>query len=318
MHTSHLKVVFAGTPEFAAEALTALINSEHEVIAVYTQPDRPAGRGRKLKASPVKEVAEKYNLPIYQPESLKSESDQQQLRELNPDVMIVAAYGLILPQVVLDIPRMGCLNIHASLLPRWRGAAPIQRAILAGDTETGITIMQMNAGLDTGDMLSTSTCPIEQSETAGSLHDKLATLGASSLLKTLNQLLSGKIKAVKQDDSQASYAHKLEKQEAQLDWTLSAEQLDRQIRAFNPWPVAFFLVDDQTVRVWDAEIIDKQGSAGTVLQSNKNGIDIACGHNSLRLLKLQPPGKKAMDVASFLNGRSEWLTPGKQLPSKST
>lgn len=318
MHTSHLKVVFAGTPEFAAEALTALINSEHEVIAVYTQPDRPAGRGRKLKASPVKEVAEKYNLPIYQPESLKSESDQQQLRELNPDVMIVAAYGLILPQVVLDIPRMGCLNIHASLLPRWRGAAPIQRAILAGDTETGITIMQMNAGLDTGDMLSTSTCPIEQSETAGSLHDKLATLGASSLLKTLDQLLSGKIKAVKQDDSQASYAHKLEKQEAQLDWTLSAEQLDRQIRAFNPWPVAFFLVDDQTVRVWDAEIIDKQGAAGTVLQANKNGVDIACGHNSLRLLKLQPPGKKAMDVASFLNGRSEWLTPGKQLPSISS
>lgn len=315
MHTSHLKVVFAGTPEFAAEALTALINSEHEVIAVYTQPDRPAGRGRKLKASPVKEVAEKYNLPIYQPESLKSESDQQQLRELNPDVMIVAAYGLILPQVVLDIPRMGCLNIHASLLPRWRGAAPIQRAILAGDTETGITIMQMNAGLDTGDMLSTSTCPIEPSETAGSLHDKLATLGASSLLKTLDQLLSGKIKAVKQDDSQASYAHKLEKQEAQLDWTLSAEQLDRQIRAFNPWPVAFFLVDDHTVRVWDAEIIDKQGAAGTVLQADKNGVDIACGHNSLRLLKLQPPGKKAMDVASFLNGRSEWLTPGKQLPS---
>lgn len=318
MHTSHLKVVFAGTPEFAAEALTALINSEHEVIAVYTQPDRPAGRGRKLKASPVKEVAEKYNLPIYQPESLKSESDQQQLRELNPDVMIVAAYGLILPQVVLDIPRMGCLNIHASLLPRWRGAAPIQRAILAGDTETGITIMQMNAGLDTGDMLSTSTCPIEPSETAGSLHDKLATLGASSLLKTLDQLLSGKIKAVKQDDSQASYAHKLEKQEAQLDWTLSAEQLDRQIRAFNPWPVAFFLVDDQTVRVWDAEIIDKQGAAGTVLQADKNGVDIACGHNSLRLLKLQPPGKKAMDVASFLNGRSEWLTPGKQLPSISS
>lgn len=318
MHTSHLKVVFAGTPEFAAEALTALINSEHEVIAVYTQPDRPAGRGRKLKASPVKQVAEKYNLPIYQPESLKSESDQQQLRELNPDVMIVAAYGLILPQVVLDIPRMGCLNIHASLLPRWRGAAPIQRAILAGDTETGITIMQMNAGLDTGDMLSTSTCPIEPSETAGSLHDKLATLGASSLLKTLDQLLSGKIKAVKQDDSQASYAHKLEKQEAQLDWTLSAEQLDRQIRAFNPWPVAFFLVDDQTVRVWDAEIIDKQGAAGTVLQADKNGVDIACGHNSLRLLKLQPPGKKAMDVASFLNGRSEWLTPGKQLPSISS
>lgn len=321
-----LKIVFAGTPEFAAEALTTLINSEHEVIAVYTQPDRPAGRGRKLKASPVKILAEKNAIPIYQPGSLNNTDEQQALRDLNPDVMIVAAYGLILPQAVLDIPKMGCLNIHASLLPRWRGAAPIQRAILAGDTETGITIMQMNAGLDTGDMLSTSTCPIEQNETGGSLHNKLATLGASSLLDTLNELQTGNISPVAQDATQATYAHKLEKQEAQLDWTQPADQLDRQIRAFNPWPVAFFIVNDQIVRVWHAEVINKQGSSdtgpdtipGTVLRADKKGIDIACGENSLRLLQLQPPGKKTMDAAAFLNGRSEWLTPGKLLSSAST
>jgi len=316
-----LKIVFAGTPEFASEALTTLINSVHEVIAVYTQPDRPAGRGRKLKASPVKLVAAQNDIPVYQPESLKAENEQQLLRDLNADVMIVAAYGLILPQAVLDIPKMGCLNIHASLLPRWRGAAPIQRAILAGDTETGITIMQMNAGLDTGDILSTSTCPIDQNETSGSLHNKLATLGATSLLDTLNKLQAGNISPVAQDDTQVTYAHKLEKQEAQLDWTQPADQLDRQIRAFNPWPVSFFIVDDQTVRVWHAEVINEQGTPdtipGTVLRADKKGIEIACGENSLRLLQLQPSGKKAMDAAAFLNGRGEWLTPGKLLSSAS-
>lgn len=325
MPSSPLKIVFAGTPEFAAEALTALVNSEHHVIAVYTQPDRPAGRGRKLKASPVKEVAEQQAIPVFQPQTLKNEDDQQQLRELNPDVMIVAAYGLLLPQSVLDIPKMGCLNIHASLLPRWRGAAPIQRAILAGDTESGITIMQMNAGLDTGDILSMTTCPIETNETGGSLHDKLATIGASSLLSTLDNLLAGNITPVKQDDSQATYAHKLDKQEARLNWNQSAIQLDRQIRAFNPWPVAFFMVDDQSVRVWNAEVIyetqassiDTSSKPGTVLRADKKGIEIACGENTLRLLQLQPPGKKAMDVSSFLNGRSDWLTQGKQLPSES-
>lgn len=325
MSNSPLKIVFAGTPEFAAEALTTLVNSEHHVIAVYTQPDRPAGRGRKLKASPVKEVAEQQAIPVFQPQTLKNEDDQQQLRELNPDVMIVAAYGLLLPQSVLDIPKMGCLNIHASLLPRWRGAAPIQRAILAGDTESGITIMQMNAGLDTGDILSMTTCPIETNETGGSLHDKLATIGASSLLSTLNNLLAGNITPVKQDDSQATYAHKLDKQEARLNWNQSAIQLDRQIRAFNPWPVAFFMVNDQSVRVWNAEVIyetqtssiDTSSKPGTVLRADKKGIEIACGENTLRLLQLQPPGKKAMDVSSFLNGRSDWLTPGKQLPSES-
>jgi len=315
---SPLKIIFAGTPDFAAEALTALINSEHEIIAVYTQPDRPAGRGRKLKASPVKVVAQNNTIPVYQPTSLKTESEQQQLINLKPDIMIVAAYGLILPQAVLDIPKMGCLNIHASLLPRWRGAAPIQRAILAGDTQTGITIMQMNAGLDTGDILSTHPAIIEPNETGGSLHDKLATLGASSLLSTLSNLQAKNVNAIQQDDSQATYAHKLNKQEAQLDWTKPAQQLQRQVRAFNPSPVTFFNVDAQTVRVWDAEIIDEQGEPGEILQANKKGIDIACGEKSLRLLQLQPPGKKAMDAASFLNGRGEWLTPGTLLASANT
>lgn len=315
--SSPLKVVFAGTPEFAAVALQALINSHHEVIAVYTQPDRPAGRGRKLQASPVKKAALENNIPVYQPVSLKDETEQQQLKDLNADVMIVAAYGLILPQAVLDIPRMGCLNIHASLLPRWRGAAPIQRAILAGDKETGITIMQMNAGLDTGDILSTTSCPIDTNETGGSLHDKLADLGATSLLKTLHELQSGNITPVVQDDSLATYAHKLEKQEAQLNWHNTAQQLDNQVRAFNPWPVSFFVIDEKTIRVWQSKVIEQQHNElpGTVLSADKNGIDVACKNSVLRLLQLQPPGKKSMDVTSFLNGRSDWLPVGIQLDS---
>ena len=313
--SSPLKVVFAGTPDFAAVALQALINSHHDVIAVYTQPDRPAGRGRKLQASPVKQLALEKAIPVYQPESLKGETEQQQLANLEADVMIVAAYGLILPQVVLDTPKMGCLNIHASLLPRWRGAAPIQRAIAAGDKETGITIMQMNAGLDTGDMLSTVTCPIKNDETGGSLHDKLAELGASILLTTLDSLQAHRITPVVQNDELATYAHKLEKQEAHLNWNETAQQLDRKIRAFNPWPVAYFKVDDKAVRVWQSEVIEQQHDKqpGTVLSANKKGIDIACNSSILRLLQLQPPGKKAMDVASFLNGRSDWLPVDKQL-----
>ncbi|MGD8483675.1 MAG: methionyl-tRNA formyltransferase [Thioalkalispiraceae bacterium] len=317
MHTPPLKVVFAGTPDFAAEALSALIDSRHQVVAVYTQPDRPAGRGRKLKASPVKSLAEQHAIAVYQPESLKTAAAQQQLRELDADIMIVAAYGLLLPQAVLDIPRLGCLNIHASLLPRWRGAAPIQRAILAGDSETGITIMQMDAGLDTGDMLSRTACPIEANETGGSLHDKLATLGAQCLLSTLDDLQNDNIKPVAQDEARATYAHKLLKQEARLDWSQPATQLERQVRAFNPWPIAFFEVDDKTVRVWQAEVITEHDvsayAPGTVIGVSKQGIDIACGENCLRLIQLQPPGKKAMDVAAFLNGRSDWLSPGKQL-----
>lgn len=313
--SSSLKVVFAGTPDFAAVALKALIESPHEVIAVYTQPDRPAGRGRKLQASPVKQLALENNIPVYQPKSLKGDVEQQGLKDLDADVMIVAAYGLILPQVVLDTPKMGCLNIHASLLPRWRGAAPIQRAILAGDKETGITIMQMNAGLDTGDMLSTTLCEIEKNETGGSLHDKLAELGANSLLTTLDNLQTGNIKPVVQDDELATYAHKLDKQEAQINWNNTAQQIDQQVRAFNPWPVAFFMIDDKAVRVWQTEVIEQHHDQkpGTVLHSGNKGIDIACNNSILRLLQLQPPGKKSMDAASFLNGRSDWFPIGKRL-----
>ncbi|MEJ2141485.1 MAG: methionyl-tRNA formyltransferase [Gammaproteobacteria bacterium] len=316
---SPLKVVFAGTPDFAAIALQALIKSHHDVIAVYTQPDRPAGRGRKLQASPVKRLALENNIPVFQPESLKDEKEQQKLADLNADVMIVAAYGLILPQVVLDIPKLGCLNIHASLLPRWRGAAPIQRAILAGDAESGITIMQMNAGLDTGDILRKISCAITEEDTGGSLHDKLAELGAQSLITTLDKLLAGNITPEVQDDNAATYAHKLEKQEAQLNWNQNAQQLHNQVRAFNPWPVAFFVADDKAIRVWQSEVVKDKTSSdvapGTVLKTSKQGIDIACGEDVLRLLQLQPPGKKPMDAASFLNGHSDWLTTGKLLDS---
>lgn len=320
MSTS-LNVIFAGTPDFAAVALEALINSSHNVIAVYTQPDRPAGRGRKLQASPVKKLALENNIPVFQPESLKDKEEQQKLANLNADIMIVAAYGLILPQAVLDIPRLGCLNIHASLLPRWRGAAPIQRAILAGDKESGITIMQMNAGLDTGDMLSKTSCSITEEDSGGSLHDRLAELGAESLLTTLDDLVAGEITPEVQDDNHATYARKLEKQEAQLNWQQSAQQLYNQVRAFNPWPVAFFVVDDKTVRVWQSEVVKEVTNAGnlpgTIINTNKKGIDVACGEGVLRLLQLQPPGKKPMDAASFLNGHSDWLTIGKLLDSPS-
>ena len=234
-----LKIIFAGTPDFAASALSALIESEHDVVAVYTQPDRPAGRGRKLRASPVKELALKHDIPVLQPEKLKDAETHDVLRSFNADVMIVAAYGLILPQAVLDIPRLGCLNIHASLLPRWRGAAPIQRAIAAGDKESGITIMQMDAGLDTGDILLLSHCPINDNDNGGDLHDRLAEMGASSILEALKDIESGNTKPIKQDDALATYAHKLDKKEAIINWKDSAENIERLIRAFNPWPVAF-------------------------------------------------------------------------------
>lgn len=309
---SSLRLIFAGTPDFAATALAALIKSEHEVVAVYTQPDRPAGRGRKLRASPVKEVALENNIPVLQPENLKEAEAQEKLRSFNADVMIVAAYGLILPQVVLDIPRLGCLNIHASLLPRWRGAAPIQRAIAAGDKESGITIMQMNAGLDTGDILQLSPCLISDEDNGGSLHDRLAEIGANAILETLTNLTNNKITPVPQDDALATYAHKLDKQEAQINWQNSAIEIDRLIRAFNPWPVAFTLLDDKPLRIWQAQVLEIKTGAkpGTVIACDKKGIDISCGDGVLRILKLQPSGSKAMDVAAFMNGHAKQLPVG--------
>mgnify|MGYP000076412374 CR=1 FL=1 len=301
-----LKIIFAGTPEFAAASLTALLDSEHEVIAVYTQPDRPAGRGRKLAASPVKALALEHNLPVLQPVSLRDEVAQQELAALNADVMIVVAYGLILPEPVLAAPRLGCINVHASLLPRWRGAAPIQRAILAGDAETGVTIMQMDKGLDTGDMLRIVRCPIKTTDTAEILHDRLAGLGSTALLDTLEMIAEGNAQPEGQDDAQANYAEKLQKAEALIDWQQSAEQLSRTVRAFNPWPVAFTRFDEKNLRIWLAEALPNSTDAtpGTVLAESRDGIDVATGGGILRVQQLQMPGGKVLSAEQFLNAHS--------------
>ena len=314
-----LNIIFAGTPDFAAQHLQAILNSQHNVIAVYTQPDKPAGRGKKLQASPVKQLSEKNNIPVYQPKSLRKEEVQSELKALNADVMVVVAYGLILPKTVLDAPRLGCLNVHGSILPRWRGAAPIQRSIWAGDAQTGVTIMQMDEGLDTGDMLHKVYYDILPNETSTSLYNKLAELAPSALIDVLDNLENGKFIAEKQDDSQSNYAEKLSKEEAQLDWSLPAIQLERNIRAFNPWPIAYFSTEDkdgnvQTLKVYQAEVLPHQDKpAGTILSADKNGIQVATVYGVLNLLQLQPAGKKPMSAQDLLNGRAEWFTIGKVL-----
>ncbi|MEC4090355.1 methionyl-tRNA formyltransferase [Pseudoalteromonas rubra] len=308
-----LRIVFAGTPDFAAKHLAALIASHHDVVAVYSQPDRPAGRGKKLKASEVKTLAQEHNLPVYQPQSLKSDDAQAELAALNADVMVVVAYGLLLPKAILDTPRLGCLNVHGSILPRWRGAAPIQRAIWAGDKETGVTIMQMDEGLDTGDMLHIATCPIDEDETSASLYNKLAELGPGALVATLDKLAAGTLNAEPQDDAQANYAKKLSKEEANIDWQLDALQIERNIRAFNPWPVCYTQMQGQTVKIWQAQVIPQKGTPGQVLSADKNGITIACGEQALTITQLQPQGKKPMSAQDFLNGRSDWVAPGSQV-----
>ncbi len=309
-----MRVVYAGTPEFAVPALQALLAAGHEVVAVYCQPDRPAGRGRKLTFGPVKQVAVEAGIPVEQPLSLKPPEAQQTLRDYAPDVMIVAAYGLILPQAVLDIPRYGCLNIHGSLLPRWRGAAPIQRAIQAGDTETGVTIMQMAAGLDTGDMLHKVVCPITPHDGGQSIHDKLAVQGATALLHTLELLAAGKLQPEVQDDARANYAHKLTKADAQIDWTQAAAVIDRTIRAFDAYPVAFTLYAGQPLRLFASSLpspltgegLGMGGASppGRVIAESKSGIDIATGDGVVRILGLQLPGGKRLTAEQFLNGRS--------------
>lgn len=310
-----LKLIFAGTPDFAARHLAALLSSDHEVVAVYTQPDKPAGRGQKLTASPVKELALANDLPVYQPASLRNEAAQAELAALGADLMVVVAYGLILPKAVLDTPRLGCLNVHGSLLPRWRGAAPIQRAIWAGDAETGVTIMQMDVGLDTGAMIRKVSCPIAFDETSASLYDKLAELGPQALVDTLGAMAAGDTAAEAQDDALANYAQKLSKEEARIDWSMEAVAIERCIRAFNPWPISWFEVAEQTIKVWQAEVIDSDHGqpAGTLLKADKQGIDVATGKGVLRLLTLQPPGKKAMSVPDLLNSRRDWFEPGTQL-----
>lgn len=292
-----MKIIFAGTPQFAASALAALLR-EHQVVAVLTQPDRPSGRGMQLTASPVKQLALQHGLPVLQPATLKAEDAQREIAALDADAMVVAAYGLILPQAVLDLPRYGCLNIHASLLPRWRGAAPIQRAILAGDAETGITIMQMDAGLDTGDMLLRQSCPVSPTDTAATLHDKLADLGADSILKALRRL--PELVPVKQDDAAATYAAKLLKSEGRIDWQQDARQLGLAVRAFNPFPVCYATLADTAIKVWQATPVAQQGEPGVVLAADRHGITVACGKDALRLEVLQRPGGKAQPAVQFL------------------
>ncbi len=300
-----LKIIYAGTPEFAATALAALLQSEHEVVAVYTQPDRPAGRGRKLTPSPVKALAVEHGLPVHQPLSLKDEQEQATLAAYGADLMVVAAYGLILPKAVLETPRLGCLNIHASLLPRWRGAAPIQRAIEAGDADTGITIMQMDVGLDTGDMLYKLATPIAADDNAQRLHDRLADMGAQAIVEALARLEAGELQAEPQDDAQANYAAKLSKAEAQVDWSEGAAVIARRVRAFNPWPVCQSSLEGDTLRIWEAEAIEATGDEpGTVVATSKKGIDIATGEGCLRLTRIQLPGRKPMSAADLLNSRS--------------
>jgi len=314
-----LRIIFAGTPEFAAAHLQALIGSRHEIIAVYSQPDRPAGRGKKLSASPVKEVALAHGLSVYQPLNFKDPAAVAELTELNADLMVVVAYGLILPKVVLDAPRLGCINVHASILPRWRGAAPIQRAIEAGDSETGVTIMQMDVGLDTGDMLTKVFCPILTTDTGGSLHDKLLTIGTPALLEALDHIQAGTANPIQQDDQLSNYAPKLTKEEAALNWQLPAAELSLKVRAFNPFPVAHTKPagsdDSQRIRVWAARASqqDSDAALGSICNIDKDGIWIACAQGQLILEQLQMPGKKAMAVADILRGHPDLFKRGDKL-----
>ncbi len=316
---SRLRVVFAGTPEFAASSLAALLESQHEVVAVYTQPDRPAGRGRKLTPSPVKQLALEHGLPVYQPQTLKEPAAQSDLAALNADIMVVVAYGLLLPQAVLDIPRLGCVNVHASLLPRWRGAAPIQRAIEAGDSVSGVTIMQMDAGLDTGAMLSEVRTPITPRTTGGDLHDRLAIQGANALINTLDALATGAAHATPQPEEGVTYAAKLSKAEAELDFDQPAQQLASKIRAFNPWPVAWCALGDDRLRLLMAYVEEGEHSPcppGTLLEHGDDHLRIACGidgRDVLCVTSAQLPGGKAMAVRELLNARHARLAIGTRL-----
>lgn len=311
--SSSLRIVFAGTPEFAARHLQALLDSQHSVVAVYTQPDRPSGRGQKLTPSPVKQLALEHDIPVLQPVNLRSPEAQQELAALQSDLMVVVAYGLILPQVILDTPRLGCINSHASLLPRWRGAAPIQRAIEAGDAETGITVMQMEAGLDTGPMLHKVSTPIHSTDTGGSLHDRLAALGPDAVLQTIQGLADGSLTGETQLDGLATYAHKLNKQAALIDWQRPATVLDCQIRAMYPWPICHTTLAGETLKIHAAELAEGQGQAGEILSADRDGLVVACGEQALRITSLQLPNAKALAFSDVFNSKKELFQAGQVL-----
>lgn len=301
-------IIFAGTPDIAAGVLHALITASYPIVACLTQPDRPQGRGLKLTPSPVKVCAQQYNIPVLQPKTLKDPIVQQQLNELKPDLMIVLAYGLLLPTKVLEIPTLGCINIHASILPRWRGAAPIQYSILNGDTESGITIMQMDAGLDTGDILATYKCPVMPTDTSADLYARLAALAQTSCIDALNKLTNHELIPQKQDSKFATYAHKIDKQDAKINWSEDSISIVRKILGYNPWPVAFTTLQDQQVRIWNAEITDLKNpnntAPGGILGTDKNGVLVATGDGVIRLLTMQFPGKKALPAPIICNTNS--------------
>lgn len=308
--TQALRLVFAGTPEFAAEHLKALLDTPHSIVAVYTQPDRPAGRGQKLMPSPVKQLALQHGIPVMQPPTLRDADAQAELKALGADLMVVVAYGLILPQVVLDTPRLGCINSHASLLPRWRGAAPIQRAVQAGDAESGVTVMQMEAGLDTGPMLLKVVTPITADDTGGSLHDRLAALGPQAVVQAIGQLAAGTLVGEVQDDALATYAHKLNKDEARIDWSRPTDELERLVRAFNPWPICHSTLGGEPLKVLAAQLGEGQGQPGQILAASKDGLTVACGSGALRLTRLQLPGGKPLSFADLFNSRREQFATG--------
>ncbi len=305
MKNTKLRIVFAGTPEISKVVLSALIESEYDIVGVFTQPDRMKGRGKKVLPSPVKTLASEHDLKVFQPVSFRKEPEYiEQLKSLKPDVMIVVAYGLILPKAVLEVPKYGCINIHVSLLPKWRGAAPIQRAIEAGDRQTGVSIMQMDEGLDTGDVLHQQKVDIDITDTSTSLHDKLAELSIPAVKKVLSDINNNTLCALKQDHEKASYAHKISKEEGRIDFSQSVFEIERKIRAFTPWPSAYFMLEDKMVKVSDVHILEKSSSetAGVIIAADKSGIQIQTKDHIMQIAKLQFPGKKMMDVASILNG----------------
>ena len=311
-----MRVIFAGTPDFAATHLQAILEDDrYQLVAIYTQPDRPAGRGKKITQSPVKKLALANDIQLEQPASLTDIKTQETIARLEADVLIVVAYGLILPQAVLDIPRLGCINVHGSILPKWRGAAPIQRAIEAGDRETGVTVMQMDVGLDTGPMLTTSQCTIDDKETSASLYSKLAVLGAQALINTLEKMRSGTAVGIAQDSTQSSYADKIAKQESLIDWSASVTEIERRVRAFNPFPAAYSLVNGQRIKIWlaSADSRDYHGVPGEILSADNDGLLVKCGNGALLISTIQMAGKPKMCVSEALKSRASIFSPGNRL-----